>query len=104
VVGDLVHDGLGDDGPELLVVLTRLAFDRASVDRDPVGKDARVVLALRLGDPLVETEEIGFVRGWLVLNDHRHVVNRLLHPTGKLVEGVGDEGLEPASGAARHRL
>jgi hypothetical protein len=104
MMGDLVHDGLGDDGPELLVVITRFAFDRGAEERDAIGQDPGIVLTLRLGDPLVETEEIGLVRRRAILDHHRHVVHRLLHPPGKLVKCVGHERFEQASRAARHRL
>ena len=86
---DLVHDGLRDRRPQLLVVVAGLGLDRGAIQRDPVGERRRRTRGRVC--ILVQTEEVGIVGRGTVLHDDRDVVHRLLDQRRELVQRVRDE-------------
>src|SRR3954447_1622439 len=103
VVRDLVHDGHRDLLDDVVDGVADVA-DRLAIDHDPV-RQRPAVLPAALGQrvALVEPEQVGLVVV-AVLDEDDDVVQQEHELLRHLVEGVGDELLEPRGREGLHQL
>src|SRR6266545_5573084 len=95
MVRDLMHHGHGDLHDDLVLAVAH-PQDRVAEHRDPVRQYAAVVpAAVGQGVALVQAEQVGAVRGRVVLHHDHDILHRLEQLWGDLVEGVADQLLEP---------